>query len=123
MFLLAHEAAQIASVSSAPSTTSPATPTNFAPDDVVHLYLREGLERGDKLGFVETERQGFEVQRMYDWSELGEYNVTLHDFANGYLVRVMAGNHGVYLTTDELTIHQFEEVSNAIRQLLVEMEA
>lgn len=94
--------------------------TYFTPDNAQHLYLREDLERGDKLGFVATERVGFDHQRTYNWSELGEYNFTLRDFDNGYLVRVIADTHGVYLTTDSLTMSQFEEVTNAVKRILDE---
>lgn len=96
--------------------------TFFTPTEVTHLYLREGLERGDQLGFVETERHGFETQRSYNWSELGEYNFTLRAFDNGYLVRVLVEDCGVYLTTDSLTMDQFDEVTVALRQLLNDLQ-
>lgn len=96
--------------------------TYFTPEDAQHLYLREDLERGDKLGFVETERVGFDLQRTYNWSELGEYNFTLRDFENGYLVRIIADTNGVYLTTDSLTMSQFEEVTSAVKRILDELD-
>lgn len=96
--------------------------TYFTPEDAQHLYLREDLERGDKLGFVETERVGFDRQRTYNWSELGEYNFTLRDFENGYLVRIIADTDGVYLTTDSLTMSQFEEVTSAVKRMLDELD-
>jgi hypothetical protein len=96
--------------------------TYFTPEDAQHLYLREDLERGDKLGFVETERVGFDLQRTYNWSELGEYNFTLRDFENGYLVRIIADTNGVYLTTDSLTMSQFEEVTSAVKRMLDELD-
>ena len=94
--------------------------TYFTPDEAEHLYFRDELERGDKLGFVETERRGFDLQRTYNWSELGEYNFTLRDFDNGYLVRVIADDVGLYLTTDSLTMTQFEEVTSAVKPILDE---
>ncbi|WP_231189877.1 hypothetical protein [Haladaptatus sp. DYF46] len=94
--------------------------TYFTPDEAEHLYLRDELERGDKLGFIETERRGFNLQRTYNWSELGEYNFTLRDFDNGYLVRVIANHAGLYLTTDSLTMTQFEEVTSAVKPILAE---
>lgn len=96
--------------------------TYFTPDEAEHLYLRDELDRGDKLGFIETERKGFNLQRTYNWSELGEYNFTLRDFDNGYLVRVIANDVGVYLTTDSLTMMQFEEITSAVKPILAEVD-
>lgn len=97
--------------------------TYFTPSDHEHIYLREDLERADdSVGYVETERRGFETQRTYDWSELGEYRYTIRAFENGYIVRVLMGKRGAYVTTDALTMERFDEVAEAVREILAEIE-
>ena len=96
--------------------------THFTPDDYTHVYLRQDLKRGqDPMAFVETERLGFTSQRTYEWSELGEYRYTIRAFENGYVVRVIVGDHGAYVTTDALTMDRFDEVAEAIRSILAEL--
>ena len=95
--------------------------TYFSRTDSAHLYLRDDLERGeDPVGFVETERLGFQSQTTYEWSELGEYRYTIRVFENGYIVRVIAGDHGVYVTTDQLTMDRFDELAEAVRGFIDE---
>ena len=95
--------------------------TYFTPDSYDHLYLREDLERGEnKLAFVENERLGFTSQRAYAWSELGDYRYTIRAFDNGYLVRVIRGDQGAYVTTDALTMDRFEELAEAVGEVLTE---
>lgn len=95
--------------------------TYFTRTDSAHLYLRDDLERGeDPAGFVETERLGFQSQTTYEWSELGEYRYTIRVFENGYIVRVIADDHGVYVTTDPLTMDRFDEVAEAVGRFLAE---
>ena len=95
--------------------------TYFTPDSYDHVYLREDLERGEnKLSFVETERTGFASQRTYAWSELGDYDYTIRVFENGYLVRVISGRHGAYVTTDALTMNRFDELATAVGKVLDE---
>ena len=93
--------------------------TYFTPDRHDHVYLREDLGRGeDKQTFVETERMGFTSQRTYAWSELGDYDYTIRVFENGYLVRVISGEQGVYVTTDALTMNGFDELAEAVGEVL-----
>lgn len=94
--------------------------TYFSRTDSAHLYLRDDLKRGEDVGFVETERLGFQSQTTYEWSELGEYRYTIRVFENGYIVRVIVGDHGVYVTTDPLTMDRFDEVAEAVRRFLTE---
>ncbi len=95
--------------------------TYFTPDSYDHVYLREDLERGEnKLAFVETERAGFTSQQTYAWSELGDYDYTIRVFKNGYLVRVIEGEQGVYVTTDALTMNAFDELAEAVGEVLRE---
>lgn len=96
--------------------------THFTPDDYTHIYLRSDPERGkDPISFVETERLGFTSQQTYEWSELGDYEYTIRVFENGYIVRVIEGDHGAYATTDPLTMDRFDEVAEAIHSILADM--
>ncbi len=93
--------------------------TYFTPDEYDHLYLREDLERGDEPeAFVENERQGFSSQRTYEWSELGDYEYTIRVFESGHLVRVIADEEGIYVTTGDLTMDRFGELVEAIQSIL-----
>lgn len=67
---------------------------------------------------METERLGFQSQSTYEWSELGEYRYTIRVFEHGYIVRVIVGDHGVYVTIDPLTMELFDEVAEAIKRFL-----
>lgn len=97
--------------------------TYFTEDDVAKLYLREDLEWGaDLVGFAENERQGFRSQSVYDDSELGEYLATIRMFEEGYMTRVIAGDHGVFVTTDPMSIDRFEELTAALAETLEELE-
>lgn len=96
--------------------------TYFTVDEYEHLYLRDDLERGDDpLSFVTTERQGFASQQTYEWSELGEYRYNMRVFEKGYVVRVIAGDRGVYVTTGPLTMDRFNELGEALSNVLAEM--
>lgn len=93
--------------------------TYFTPDDYEQLYLREDLEPGaDVDRFVANERLGFSSQQTYGDTELGEYEFTIRAFEWGYVTRVIAGDRGVYVTTDPLNMSEFDEVSTAIRTVL-----
>lgn len=93
--------------------------TYFTPDSYDHVYLRQDLERGGtKEAFVETERTGFEFRRTFEWSELGGYEYTIHVLENGYLVRVISGDQGAYVTTDALTMNRFDELAEAVDKVL-----
>lgn len=96
--------------------------TYFTPTDFAHLYLRDDLERStDSRAFVETERLGFQSQQTYEWSELGDFHYTINVFQNGYVVRVIVGERGTYVTTDPLTMDRFDEVAEAVRTVLENM--
>lgn len=93
--------------------------TYFTPDEVEQIYLREDLDQAaDLVGFADNERLGFQSQQAYGETELGEYLSTIRMFDNGYLTRVIVGDHGVWITTDEIQIDRFEEVSTALRGVL-----
>lgn len=93
--------------------------TYFTDADFEQLYLRSDLEStADLTGFVELESDGFHAQTAYRGSELGDYRYTVRAFENGYLTRVTAANHGVFLTTDGLTLRRSEEVAEALVSVL-----
>jgi hypothetical protein len=91
----------------------------FDEDDHEQLYLREDLEPdADLVGFAENERLGFRSQEVYGESELGDYQYTMRAFERGYLTRVIGGDHGAFVTTDELQMDHFDELASAVRGVL-----
>ncbi|MFB6135280.1 MAG: hypothetical protein ABEJ04_00800 [Halobacteriaceae archaeon] len=98
--------------------------TYFTHDDYEQVYLRSDLEQdADLSSFIGLEWHGFETtQNAYHDSELGGYRYTLRSFDNGYLLRVTTDREGVFLTTDGLTLQDFDSVATALRELLAEWE-
>lgn len=95
--------------------------TYFTPTEWEQVYLRDDLARDAQLDrFVRFERQGFDEQDAYGDTELGAYRFTIRAFEHGYVVRVIRGGHGVFVTTDSLTMHLFEEVASALASVLSE---
>lgn len=95
--------------------------TYFTEDAVEQVYLRSDLDRtADLAGFADHERLGFQSQEAYRNTELGTYRFTIRVFENGYLTRVIVGDHGVWVTTDSLSIDRFEELATAARAVLAE---
>jgi hypothetical protein len=93
--------------------------TFFTRDDYQQVYLRSDLDHdADLSGFAEYETWGFDAPTAYRGSELGDYRYTIRVFDHGYLVRVLNADHGVFVTTDQLTLQGFEEVAAAIREVL-----
>ncbi|WP_049906223.1 DUF7522 family protein [Halorubrum aidingense] len=93
--------------------------TYFTADDVDQLYLRSDLSRtADLVGFAESERNGFHAQSLYADTQLGDYRFTVRVFENGYLTRVIDGEHGVWVTTDSMDIDRFEELASALATIL-----
>jgi hypothetical protein len=93
--------------------------TYFTPDGYEQVYLRSDLEAdADLAASVEHEAAGFRTQMAYEGSELGEYQYTLRVFENGFVTRVIAGGHGVFVTTDGITVMRSREVTEAIRSTL-----
>lgn len=93
--------------------------TYFTPDDFEQLYLRADLETGADIGrFVSQEINGFEAHDAYRNTELGEFVFVIRVFEYGYLTRVIVGDRGVFVTTDELDMKSFEELAAAVRQVL-----
>ncbi|OIB57732.1 DUF7522 family protein [Natrialba sp. SSL1] len=98
--------------------------TYFTRDDYEQLYLREDLERDADLStFIGHEWRGFKtVQTAYERSELGQYNYTIRVFDNGFLLRVTTESKGVIITTDGLTLKDFEEVATALDTVLGDID-
>ncbi|WP_306061226.1 DUF7522 family protein [Natronococcus wangiae] len=93
--------------------------THFTENDVEQIYLRSDLDRtADLMGFAELERTGFRASEMYRNSELGAYEATVRMFEHGYLTRVISGRHGVWVTTDSLSLNQFEDLVSALKSAL-----
>ncbi|QGX94105.1 hypothetical protein EI982_04570 [Haloplanus rallus] len=91
----------------------------FTPDEYEQIYLRSDLEaEADLTGWVEHEATGFRAQTAYDGTELGEYQYTLRVFENGYVTRVIDEDHGVFVTTDGITVRRSKEVTEAIGSTL-----
>ncbi|EMA45153.1 DUF7522 family protein [Halobiforma nitratireducens] len=93
--------------------------TYFTEDEVEQVYLRSDLERtADLVGFADHERFGFRSQSAYRKTQLGDYEATIRMFENGYLTRVIRGDHGIWVTTDPMSIERFEELATALATLL-----
>ena len=93
--------------------------TYFTNEDVEQLYLRSDLDRtADLVGFAESERHGFHAKSLYANTQLGDYRFTVRVFENGYLTRVIAAGHGVWVTTDSMEVDRFEELASALASIL-----
>lgn len=94
--------------------------TYFNRTDYVQVYLRDDLERdADLQSFIGTEWQDFNVtQNAYRESELGEYRYTIRVFDNGFLVRITTEDTGVFVTTDNITLRDFEALATATTKVL-----
>lgn len=93
--------------------------TYFDEERVEQVYLRSDLSRtADLVGFADHERMGFKSQSAYRNTQLGEYEATIRMFENGFLTRVIEGEHGVWVTTDSHSIDRFEELTTALKSVL-----
>jgi hypothetical protein len=87
------------------------------------LYLREDLERDADLNdFVGHEWRGYkDTDNAYgEESELGEYRFTVRAFDNGYLLRVATERQGVLVTTDGISMGDYEAAATAVENLIRE---
>ena len=95
--------------------------TYFTEGEQEQLYLRDDLEPGaDIVGFADNERYGFRTQAVYEDTELGKYLFTMRVFERGYLTRVIVGDHGAFVTTDEMEMDLFKELASAVRTVLAD---
>jgi hypothetical protein len=99
------------------------------------LYLRRDLAGADrrrtlevKATLVDRERVGFDPYGTDRprWAgagsdpALGDYEFTVRVFSEGFVCRIITGNHGLLLTAEELDVDRVEEVAIALRGLLAE---
>ena len=97
------------------------------------LYLRRDLSGANrrrtlevKATLVERERVGFtpSSEDRPRWAgagsdpALGEYEFTVRVFSDGFVCRVITGDHGLLLTAEDLDVDRVEEVAIALRGLL-----
>ena len=98
----------------------------FSRSNFEQLYLREDLERDADLDtFVGHEWRGFrDTNNAYQTSEteLGGYRFTVRAFENGYLLRAGTERVGILLTTDDVSMQDFEEIAEAVKRLLEDHE-
>ena len=96
--------------------------TYFTRTDYDQLYLRGDLERdADVMSFIGHEWYDFKNTRnAYQSSELGRYRHTIRVFENGFLLRITTDRDGVFVTTDGLTMSDFEAVASAVLSVLEE---
>ena len=87
----------------------------FTIDDFDQIYLTDYLSaEADIQSFVDNEREGFDRVPTHEGSELGRYEYTIRRFQAGYLVSVITGDHGVFVTTDQLTIETYDDLATAV---------
>ncbi|AUV83871.1 hypothetical protein C2R22_04085 [Salinigranum rubrum] len=106
---------------------------HFTRDDSELLYLRKDLYGDDrrralevKASLVERERVGFSSDERYEPHAagagsdpaLGDYEFTVRVFTDGFVCRVIVGDHGLLLTAEDLDVDRVEEVAVALRGLL-----
>ncbi|AKU07411.1 MULTISPECIES: DUF7522 family protein [Haloferax] len=96
--------------------------TYFSRFDYVQVYLREDLEQeADLNSFIGNEWHDFKMtQDAYRGSELGDYEYTIRVFENGYLVRITVEDFGVFVTTDGISMQDFEALAAATTEILDE---
>ena len=96
--------------------------TYFNRFDYVQVYLREDLEQeADLNSFIGNEWHDFKMtQDAYRGSELGDYEYTIRVFENGYLVRITVEDFGVFVTTDGISMQDFEALAAATTEILDE---
>lgn len=91
----------------------------FTEDDFDQIFLRDYLSAdADIQSFVENEREGFHRTPTHEGSELGRYEYTIRRFQGGYLVRITAGEHGVFVTTNQMPIERYDELATAVEEEL-----
>jgi hypothetical protein len=93
--------------------------TAFDRDGHEQLSLRSDLgSAADVETFVENERLGFASRHADGDTELGDYPFTVRSFEFGFPTRVIVGEEGVFVTTDEMEVDRIGEVAAGLRGLL-----
>ena len=99
--------------------------TYFTDSDYAQLYLRADLERdADLESFTSVEwHESSIIGDAYATSELGEHEWTIRAFDNGYLLRVSEPHHGVFVTTDEMPMTNFERLGEELDDVVADLPA
>lgn len=94
--------------------------TYFDATNYMQVYLRDDLEQdADLMSFIGHEWHDYKTTTdAYTGSELGNYEYTIRNFENGFLVRVGLGDSGVFVTTDGLKLKDFDSLVSTITDLL-----
>ncbi|MBX0285536.1 DUF7522 family protein [Haloarcula salinisoli] len=105
----------------------------FTPGAMDVLYVRQDLYESRqraveaKARLVEFERVGFAEAPVRTALSpptaedgIGAYDFTVRVHGEGFVVRVLADDDGVLLTTDDMDVEAFEEAAVAIRRFLNE---
>jgi len=103
----------------------------FTPGSFAVLYTRGDLYDPEvdvhevKRPLVELERVGFAeapvrtaLSADVPGGHIGPYDFTVRFHENGFVARVIEGDHGILLTTDSMDVRSFREAVSAIRMLL-----
>jgi hypothetical protein len=108
---------------------------HFTQEDSELLYLRKDLYDNDrrralevKASLIESERVGFTSYERYEPHSAGagsdpvrgDYEFTVRVFSDGFVCRIIVGDHGLLLTAEDLDVDRIEEVAIALRGLLWE---
>jgi len=105
----------------------------FTPSAMDLLYVRRDLYESRqraveaKSRLVEFERVGFAeapvrtaLSPPANPDSIGAYEFTVRVHDDGYVVRILAGDDGVILTTDGMDVDAFDDAAVAITRLLGE---
>jgi len=105
----------------------------FTPSEMDLLYVRRDLYDSPsgameaKSRLVDFERTGFSeapVRTALSVPDnpvsIGPYEFTVRFHEDGYVVRVLAGDCGVIVTSDDIDVVAFEDAAVAIEQLLTD---
>jgi hypothetical protein len=105
----------------------------FTPSEMDILYVRKDLYESRqgalevKSRLVEFERGGFAEAPVRtalsvpdDPSGIGAYEFTVRFHRGGFVVRILEGDAGVILTTDNMDVDAFEDAAVTITSLLTE---
>jgi hypothetical protein len=103
----------------------------FTPSEFDVLYVRRDLYRTEdevreaKSQLVEFEEVGFAeapirtaISRSGPGSSIGGYDFTVRFYDDGFVIRVITGDAGVLLTTDDMDVNAFDDAVSAITGLL-----
>lgn len=107
----------------------------FTPSAFDVVYLRSDLyespeaARTAKSRLVDFETVGFAESPVRsalaaeDPVGIGDYEFTVRFHRDGFVVRILEGDHGVLLTTDAMDVDEFETAAATISTLLLESSA